>query len=115
MARKLDSGRLYGLIKILVIGISLLSLFVAVSNHLTQNENETKWLAEQKNCIAKYQPTQVRPFDALMTCSFYYDMISDQAKRVWFGYGIGVGLPILFFGVTSLGNYLFPKKEVEAA
>ena len=100
--RKLNTARLYKLIKTLVLIISVISLILGAY-----------WLYLVKSgAIIHPWEKMCASGDWGTDCmSIGYDHEMEVANSAFRALGIGVGLPIIFFGVSFLFRYLFPKKK----
>lgn len=100
--RKFNANRLYKLIKLLVIGIAILSGILGL---ITFNGIQTNYT---DNKISKYCSTYDKKF--IEECKFsYYSTKWEFEGNIMKEFGLAFVLPLLFFGGVGLYRYLFPK------
>lgn len=118
--RKFSPKKLYKLIKILVILITVVSLYLAYDYPKLANQASKESTKAYKICLDQYQsdlkniPNLAQGFEdnCIKLASDSWTQISkDDSKNGVTALFIGILLPILFFGGTWLYKYLFPVKQ----
>jgi hypothetical protein len=104
--RKFDSGRLYKLIKGLVIVISVISLLLAINSYRQIGYVQKTYVKELDNCNKIYGNQ-----DAIMCLSSWNDYLRTFNNWMSTFFLVGIGLPIVFFGGCLVYKYVFPVKE----
>jgi len=102
MSRKLDKQRLYLVIRNLVVILSVLCIGVASIYAYNYNNIADRAYQNSTECLGR--------FSADICGSFYVDL-ARVSNIIWYGFGIGFGLLVLFFGGTKMINYLFSEKN----
>lgn len=101
MTRKLDTSRVYKVIRFLVILISVSCLLYAlyvITNHEEMVERATKFTDE---CVKKHENL----------CSIYYENLTKIETLATNSLLTGVGLLACFYGGGVLIDYIAPKIE----
>lgn len=109
--RRFDSKKLYKLSKIIVITITIISIFLTVKLYDQVGNNKTlyywqDYCEERKGSYSKL-------FNYTDCMGLGFEQISKQQDLMYKTFLVAVVLPILFFGGTWLYKYLFPLKEKE--
>jgi hypothetical protein len=103
--RKFDSGRLYKLTKMIVITISILALLLAVYCFFQLGDVNRIYSEELKKCFSQTG-------DSYLICmGAWGDYQSNFYIMTFKLFGIGIGLPIIFFGGRAVYKYVFPVRE----
>jgi len=110
--RKLDTKRLYDLVKTIVIVITSFYLLLALYNSYYEINSPYSL----KECFNQCDETWPKDYestrDIWQSCNKNCLTLSvEQGKDTKISWMIALGLPALFFGGTWLFNYLFPKKK----
>lgn len=102
--RKFNANRLYKLIKLLVIGIALLS---GVLGLFTMRGVQTNYTDERiKKSCSDYDIQYVNE------CELSYYRTKDSfIETIIKEFEIAIGLPLVFFGGVGLYRYIFPKAK----
>lgn len=108
--RRFDTKRLYGLIRLIVIIVTVISGLIAVPNYINleiTNETLKGW---QETCDTDFN----MGYESWLTCvkaqNSQLDAMQNAMERTAL---LTIVLPTLFFGGTWLFNYLFPKKHAK--
>lgn len=108
MERKFRSDRFYKIIKILVNIITTISLILGIIILINKEKNDLYYLDEFEKCTSNptYKDTKIiKDF-----CYVYLDEMIESEKFLKIYWGVGILLPIVFYGGGGLINYIFPKK-----
>ncbi len=109
MVRKINTDRVYKLVRNIVVTISILALIIGSYYALNFNNFSAKYLAEHDKCFDNYWETIKRVPEF---CSFYMNELSRIYHTIWISILVGIGLPSIFFGGNYLVNYLAPKEDI---
>lgn len=101
--RKFNPKRLYTLIKWIINVVCGLLFFLFILSILNYKEVETFYLDGHSRCLGQYQ-------DALICQSYLESENQHERTTQYFGF-FGIGIPIIFYGVTFLFRYLFPVNK----
>lgn len=104
MDRKLDTGRIYKLLKTVVLAISAFFLIKGVYGVIIYPSFKTEMQRKNAECLAFINP---------IGCQNHLYRIAKQKNETDLYLKIGIALPVLFFGSNALLNYIAPKKEVK--
>jgi len=106
MKRKIDSNRVYKLVRFIVILISVLSIIYSLFFAFTLNKREKMAIDSKEECLIVYYDNDNKQ----SFCSFYWKNFMEENEVMDKSFWIGIGLPIVFFGGKALINYVAPKK-----
>ena len=106
MKRKFSSKRLYKLLKTIIIIVSVLSLIIGTFNLWTFGKNGPGYL---ERGLAQCQESFNT--DSHLSCSVYvWEFYNNWKRKGNIFTGLGIILPIVFYGGTRLFKYLFPEE-----
>ena len=104
MSREFSPTRLYKLVKIFVIIITVLSIVLAIFYKL-----ETIYGYEQ---YSKEVCPNIENAEGYVLCmDFARDQWLENHSKYKFWRFIAIGLPVVFFGTSAIYKYIFPKKR----
>ncbi len=107
--RNFNGERLYKLTKWVVIVVSIIALFLAVSSYMDVVNNTT--LHSWEDYCKQHPDISNDPlYSCMATGLIQVDWIQNAMYKEFV---IGIFLPLVFFGSTGLYKYLFPKKKNE--
>lgn len=106
MTRKISIHNLYKISKIIVIVISLISLSYAVFVHSRLEEINKTYVREIYRCMDLFAGNNPEKY-----CDHWHKYLGDANNAVVYGYLLGIGLPVLFFGGRFVIDYIAPKVE----
>ncbi len=112
MKREFDGKKLYNLLKNIVVVITLLALFIAVTNYNDINSNE--YAQDVHKCDQKYPNIRSDQAESLLwsTCLMVANGILKLQQDNFSRAGIvAILLPLIFFGGTWFFKYIFPIKD----
>jgi hypothetical protein len=105
MKRKIDSNRIYKLVRVIVVVVSVMATLIGVVSIVNFNK--------YMDTMDGYSHSQC---SGNVDCDIYYiNLMGDYEKTTYCSILIGLGLPIIFFGGKALINYIAPvvKKQNE--
>lgn len=108
MKRQFRGDRLYKIVKIIVLIISFISLIYAFYVQSQLPKISKTFVEEMHNCTRMFSDNNPEK-----NCKMWNEYLSGANNAVVFGYLIGIGLPLVFFGGGVLINYLFPKEKTK--
>ncbi len=106
MSRKLDKKRLYIVVRFLVVLVSVLSIGVASLYLLNYDKIAHNAYLNTLECQSRFSGV-----NSPGVCGWYYKDLAQVSSIIWYGFGIGFSLLVLFFGGTKLYDFLFPEKS----
>lgn len=100
MSRKVREDRIYKTTKWAVNIVSTILLVYAL--YLTLNESSFKdyIFQEYSDCNS-----------TMTTCGYILDEIADAEKAKKYSWIIGLGLPLIFYGLPRVLDFYFPKDD----
>jgi len=105
MKRKIDTNRVYKLVRGIVVIVSAIAILIGVIWLITFNKNMEIFNGYLTRCLR----------EGLTTCGYEFSLMSNYKNTIYCSFLIGSGLPIIFFGGKALINYIAPvvKKQNE--
>lgn len=114
--RKLDTERLYKLIKKIVLTITGIALIVMLwTGYQTGFGTDIMLNRWVKYCAEHPDNPETVKLTGLTCMSIGLDQINDWNEIFWKAFLVVILLPVTFFGGTRLFNYLYPKQNKEAS
>ena len=102
--RKFNSGRVYKLLKWIVILVRTISLILAIFSYFDVFVNNSTLNGWKNYC--KVYPVNSNDYSQCMTIG--YNQKSDITEMMFLEFYVGILLPIIFFGGVGIFRYLFP-------
>ncbi|OGK46199.1 hypothetical protein A3B46_03265 [Candidatus Roizmanbacteria bacterium RIFCSPLOWO2_01_FULL_39_19] len=103
--RQLSWQRLYKLVNILVLLVTILSAILGLKILSTRSEQSLRLTEEYGKCVKRVG------IDQIDICFGYIETDKYIEKLMWIYLGIAVITPLVFYGGGALYRYLFPIKE----
>ncbi|MFH1967176.1 MAG: hypothetical protein ABIJ03_01585 [Patescibacteria group bacterium] len=107
MARKIDTNRLYKLVKGVILTISGFFLLMGGVYLFNYNSISDRARDGMYDCLKPFP----RLVDSMGICDYFMDEVRGVTKLIWIGLIVGLGLPIIFFTVNATINYVAPNKK----
>lgn len=104
MSRKFHSDRLYKVLKIAILIVSIPLLLYAIYWSLKYEGYAHQMYLEYGKCADMLPAEECAKI-------WFDDTLSPLQTTLWFSWVLGLGLPILFFGGKKLLDYVYPKKN----
>lgn len=107
MTRKIDTKRVYKLIKFMVLLISSLSIIYGSYFAFTIDNREKIADDLKEKCVIEYEDNIYKS----LVCDSYWKNFIEENKGMKRSFWIGICLPILLFGSKVLINFIDPKQK----
>jgi TRAP-type C4-dicarboxylate transport system permease small subunit len=106
MVRKINTKNLYKLIRNTVFVISFLCLLAGVIYRINYNGIESRAYKYSQDCYARFSPA---PF--VESCEFAFRDLKTVDDIIYISLPVGFGLPIAFFVVRAIINYVTKEEK----